>query len=113
MNITGLGWVGTRTEQAEQLAQFYLTVLGLPLVHREEGFWVFALPDSRHVEVFGPGYPGKDHFTTGPVVGFAVRDLPGAVEELGAAGIKLVGEAGPTWQHFIGPDDNIYELVAD
>jgi hypothetical protein len=48
-----------------------------------------------HVEVFGDEYPGKEHFDTGPVVGFAVRNL------------------GPTWQHFRGPDGKVYELVAD
>lgn len=29
------------------------------------------------------------------------------------ATIELVGDPGPTWRHFRGPDDNIYELVAD
>ena len=113
MEITGLGWCGTRTERAEDLACFYETVLGLPLVLTEPDFWVFELPDGRHVEVFDPRYPGKDHFDTGPVVGLAVKDLAGAVAELRAAGVELLGEPGPTWQHFRGPDGNVYELVAD
>ncbi|MDN5766106.1 MAG: VOC family protein [Humibacillus sp.] len=113
MDITGLGWVGTRTDRSESQAHFYESVLGLPAVHTEPEFWVFELPDGRHVEVFGPGYPGKAHFDTGPVVGFAVRDLPGAVLELSEAGIELVGEPGPTWQQFRGPDGNVYQLVAD
>jgi hypothetical protein len=25
----------------------------------------------------------------------------------------LLGEPGATWQHFRGPDGNVYELVAD
>jgi len=81
-------------------------------VQIEPGFWVFELPDGHHVEVFGPDYPGKDHFDTGPVVGFAVRDLHGAVEELRRAGVELLGEPGPTWQQFRGPDGNVYELVS-
>jgi catechol 2,3-dioxygenase-like lactoylglutathione lyase family enzyme len=113
MDITGLGWLGTRTPRAEALAAFYRDVLGLPLVYSEPGFWVFNLPDGRGVEVFDPSYPGKSHFETGPVAGIAVRDLPAAVAELRAAGIELCGEPGPTWQHFRGPDGNIYELVAD
>lgn len=112
MEITALGWLGTRTGHADALAQFYGRVLGLPLVHQEPGFWVFKLPDGHHVEVFDLDYPGKDHFATGPVIGFAVRDLPAAVEQLRAAGIELLGEPGPTWQHFRGPDGNVYELVA-
>ncbi|GLH96555.1 VOC family protein [Phytohabitans aurantiacus] len=110
MEVTGLGWLGTRTPHDVALADFYGKVLGLPLVFQEPGFWVFRLPDGRDVEVFAPDYPGKEHFTTGPVAGFAVRDLAAAVEELKAAGIELVGEPGPTWQHFRGPDGNIYEL---
>jgi catechol 2,3-dioxygenase-like lactoylglutathione lyase family enzyme len=111
MEIPGLGWCGTRTGRATELAQFYEHVLGLRLVHTETDFWVFELPDGRNVEVFGSGYPGKKPFTTGPVVGFAVRDLPAPVEELRRAGVELLGEPGPTWQHFRGPDGNVYELV--
>jgi catechol 2,3-dioxygenase-like lactoylglutathione lyase family enzyme len=112
MDVIGLGWSGTRTDQAEALAQFYREVLGLALVHSEPHFWVFELRDGRHVEVFGREYPGKDHFETGPVVGFAVRDLAKAVEELQKAGTELLGQPGPSWQHFRGPDGNVYELVA-
>ena len=111
MEITGLGWCGTRTGRSSELAHFYEHVLGLRLVHEEADFWVFELPDGQHVEVFGSSYPGKEHFATGPVVGFAVRDLPAAVDELRRAGVELLGEPGPTWQHFRGPDGNVYELV--
>lgn len=113
MRVTTIGWLGTRTERFEELTAFYERVLGLAPSHEEPGFRVYTLPDGRNVEVFGPGYQGHDHFTTGPVVGLAVEDLPAAVEELRAAGVELLGEAGPTWQHFRGPDGNVYELVAD
>jgi catechol 2,3-dioxygenase-like lactoylglutathione lyase family enzyme len=111
MEIIGLGWLGTRTRHASALADFYGKVLGLPLTHHEKGFWVFGLPDGRKVEVFDEDYPGKEHFGTGPVAGFAVDDLPAAVAELQAAGVELLGEPGPSWQHFRGPDGNVYELV--
>lgn len=113
MEITGLGWCGTRTDRPQELAHFYEHVLGLRPVHTEPDVRIFELPDGRLVEVFGEGYPGKEHLTTGPVAGFAVRDLPAAVDELRRAGIELLGEPGPTWQHFRGPDGNVYELVAD
>ncbi len=57
--ITGLGWRGTRTDRSRELAYFYEHVLGLRLVHTEPDFWVFGLPDGRHVEVFCNGYPSK------------------------------------------------------
>jgi catechol 2,3-dioxygenase-like lactoylglutathione lyase family enzyme len=112
MDVMALGWLGTRTPHARALADFYANVLGLRATHTEPGFWVFTLPDGNNVEVFDPAYPGKAHFDTGPVAGFTVRDLPAAVAGLRAAGVELVGEPGPTWQHFRGPDGNVYELVA-
>jgi catechol 2,3-dioxygenase-like lactoylglutathione lyase family enzyme len=112
MEIVGLGWTGTRTERAEELAQFYENVLGLRRVQSEPGFWVFELPDGHHVEVFATGYASKEHMETGPVIGFAVTDLPRAVAELRQAGVELLGEPGPSWQHFRGPDGNVYELVS-
>lgn len=111
MEIIGLGWLGTRTARAQALADFYARVLGLSLTHHEPGFWVFTLPDGSNVEVFADQRPGKEHFDTGPVGGFAVRDLPAAVARLRAAGVELVGEPGPSWQHFRAPDGNVYELV--
>ncbi len=111
LHITEIGWAGTRTAAAEELATFYEYVLRLPLVHKEPGFWVFELSNGRHVEVFAEWFPGKEHFSTGPVVGFAVEDLAVAVDELRAAGVELLGQPGATWQHFRGPDGNVYELV--
>jgi len=108
----GVVWCGIRTEHDKELAHFYEHVLGLPLVHAEPGFRVYELADGRHVEIFGSGYEGRDHFDTGPVVGFAVRDLPSAVSELRTAGVQPLGDPGPAWQHFRGPDGNVYELVA-
>ncbi|MEU4240390.1 VOC family protein [Actinoplanes sp. NPDC026619] len=111
MEITGLGWLGTRTDRSEALVGFYRDVLGLRETYASDGFWVFTLPNGSQVEVFGE-QSGKDVFDTGPVAGFAVRDLPAAVAELRAAGVEIVGEPGESWQHFRGPDGNIYELVA-
>ena len=111
MKIVRLGWLGTKTDRAEEQAAFYRDVLQLPLTHQEPGNWIFTLPDGTLVEVFSPESGGRDHFQTGPVAGFAVDDLVAARQELVQQGIELVGQPGPTWQHFRGPDGNIYELV--
>lgn len=113
MRISRLGWVGTRTDRSSELADFYEKVLQLTLVYTEPGFWVFELPNGTHVEVFSEDYPGKEHFSTGPVVGFSVPDLEAGVAELRDAGVELLGEPGPTWQHFRGPDGNVYELNSE
>jgi catechol 2,3-dioxygenase-like lactoylglutathione lyase family enzyme len=75
MDVQRLGWSGTRTDDAQAQARFYRDVLGLRLAHFEPHFWVFELPDGNHVEVFGPQYPGKEHFNTGPVVWSSMRSV--------------------------------------
>jgi catechol 2,3-dioxygenase-like lactoylglutathione lyase family enzyme len=112
MNVRGLGWVGTRTAKAHEMAQFFQNILGLRCELAESDFWVFTFPDGSKAEVFGPTYPGKSHFNTGPVAGFVVDDLASAVDELRQANVDLVGEPGPSWQHFRGPDGNVYELLS-
>ena len=47
---------------------------------------------------------------TGPVLGFLVDDIVASTEELKQNGIELLGAPGPSWQHFRGPDGNVYEL---
>lgn len=111
MKITGIGWVGVRTEDASAMGRFCEQVLGLQPSEHGRDFWAYTSADGSKVEVFGPGYPGKSHMTRGPVVGFVVTNLKAAVEELMAAGVELLGEPGPTWQQFRGPDGNVYELT--
>jgi len=63
MEITGLGCCGTRTDRSGQLAHFCEHVLGLRLVHRGTGFWVFKLPNGRPAKAMNrkifrsPGLP--------------------------------------------------------
>ena len=54
-------------------------------------FAAFRLPEGGTFEVFGPRDRDHAHFSTGPVVGFVVDDLPGAVRELEAAGVDSWG----------------------
>jgi catechol 2,3-dioxygenase-like lactoylglutathione lyase family enzyme len=117
MQLRKIGWLGTRTENADAMADLLGRVLGIPFHHGEENFWVFQLPDGGKVEVFGPG-SDNPHFTTGPVPGFLVDDVDGASEELRVAGIPIVsgpirweGEDDVAWVHFRAPDGNIYELT--
>jgi hypothetical protein len=39
-------------------------------------------------------------------------DLAEAVQQLHDAGVELLGEPGPTWQHFRSPDGNVYEVAS-
>ncbi len=117
LEIHGLAWAGTRTERFAETTAFFRDVLGLRVVHDTAHQVVFALPDGALVEVFGPGDPDHDHFSTGPVVEFLVDDVPAARAELEAAGVELlgpVGEGSPgeAWAHFRAPDGNVYGLTS-
>jgi catechol 2,3-dioxygenase-like lactoylglutathione lyase family enzyme len=118
MKVHKLAWVGTRAANAEATAGFFRDVLGLRGDLLEEDFWLLKLPDGSKVEVFGPRTSVNRHFTTGPVAGFLVDDVPAAAAELRAAGVEILHESGVdpsgnAWVHFRAPDGNIYELTQD
>jgi predicted enzyme related to lactoylglutathione lyase len=114
MQVTRIGWAGTRTDRYSAMVDFLTAVLGLTLERQEPDFAVLQLPSGDKVEVYGPSDQDHQHFTTGPVVGFVVQDLPAAVAELEQAGVELLGghvdEQGEGWRHFRAPDGNVYEL---
>ena len=110
MEVSGIGWLGIRTDKAEELVHFFRDVLSVPVAHSEPAFWAFDLADGGQIEVFGEEFPGKAHLDTGPVVRFLVDDLAASTSELERRGVELLGEPGPSWQHFRGPDGNVYEL---
>jgi catechol 2,3-dioxygenase-like lactoylglutathione lyase family enzyme len=105
MRVKRIGWAGTRTSEYAAMVAFLQGVLGLT-TSQEGGTF----------EVFGPADQDHEHFSTGPVVGFVVDDLSGAVRELDAAGVELLGgqmdERGGGWRHFRAPDGNVYELTS-
>lgn len=117
MRILKIAWVGTRTDEAPAMVDFLERILGLTLSHTSDEMWVYSLPDRSKVEVFGPGYPENQHFTTGPVVEFFVDDVDAATEELRRAGVPII--SGPVhfekddvaWVHFRAPDGNVYGLT--
>jgi predicted enzyme related to lactoylglutathione lyase len=116
MRVTRIGWAGTRTEEYDAMMEFLTGVLGLGVAHERRDFAALDLPSGDTFEVFGPSDADHRYFTTGPVVGFVVEDLPAAVAELERAGVELLGgqvdEHGEGWRHFRAPDGNVYELTS-
>ena len=114
MQVIRIGWAGTRTDNYSAMVEFLTAVLGLTLVRQDRDFAVLDLASGDNFEVFGPSVQDNQYFTTGPVVGFVVEDLPAAVAELEDAGVELLGghidEHGIGWRHFRAPDGNVYEL---
>ena len=116
MRVTGIGWAGTRTGNYSPMLEFLTGVLGLEVKQQQRDFAALSLPSGDTFEVFGPSDQDHRYFTTGPVVGFVVEDLPAAVAELERAGVELLGgqvdEHGQGWRHFRAPDGNVYELTS-
>ena len=116
MRVTGIGWAGTRTDGYGAMVAFCTGVLGLTTDHEQPDFAVLDTASGDRFEVFGPSDTEHRYFTTGPVVGFTVEDLPAAVAELKRAGVELLGgqvdDQGKGWRHFRAPDGNVYELTS-
>jgi catechol 2,3-dioxygenase-like lactoylglutathione lyase family enzyme len=115
VKVLKIGFVGTRTDRPEAMADFFERVLGLRPTHSGDDMWAFGLPDGSIAEVFGPSQ--NEHFTTGPVAEFLVEDVAAATEELRAAGVPIVfgpvrsDEVGLAWTHVRAPDGNIYGII--
>ncbi len=118
MKTLGLSWMGIRTREFAGMVKLFRDSLGMKLTHAEEGFAVLRTGDGDKVEIFGPNWKYNKHFSSAPVVGFLVDDMDEARSRLRKAGLELIGEVkkgekGYAWQHFRGPDGNIYEIVFD
>jgi catechol 2,3-dioxygenase-like lactoylglutathione lyase family enzyme len=119
MRVKGLAWMGVRTDKFQQTVRFFREVMSLKTVYEEDGSTVhFSLPDGGTVEVFSNRSKYNAHFGSSPVVGFLIDDMETARKEIEQSGLELVGgihkgEHGYSWQHFRGPDGNLYELSYD
>jgi catechol 2,3-dioxygenase-like lactoylglutathione lyase family enzyme len=115
MEITGLKWLGARTEKFDETVGFYRDVLGLEAKLVRAHYASFKLPNGDVIEVFHPDEPDHRFFTTGPVAGFGVADIESARSELEASGIEFIdginGDGDSRWSHFYGPDGNVYEIT--
>lgn len=116
MRVHGIVWVGTRTGNFNETVNFFHDVLGIKFDHPASDFAWSKMPNTSQLEIFGPGDRDHRHFNTGPVPEFLVDDLRGALEELRAGGVEILGEpvfeGDQGWLHFRAPDGNVYGLTA-
>lgn len=115
MRITGLNWLGVRTDEYSDTVDFFTTILGLDVLDVDaRGFTILSLPDKSTVEVFGPESQFNQHLQT-PAPGFFVTDIDSADAELRRAGTEIVlpiQRGGPrSWLHFRAPDGFVYGLT--
>jgi predicted enzyme related to lactoylglutathione lyase len=119
MKVKALVWMGIKTEKFAEMEQFLQSVMDLPLTRHGQDFTLFQLPSGDKVEILRPTGTNQ-HFAPDSIIcGFQVEDIHQASQELVQAGIELVGPlreerpGGYAWQHFRGPDGNLYELAYD
>ena len=112
MQVQGIAWVGTRTQRWSETVEMFEGLLGLRRHGDRPGIAVFGLDNGDPTS----DEPEHGHFTTGPVVGFAVEDVDAARSELDDAGIEVLGPVqrggGLAWLHFRGADGHVCELTA-
>ena len=58
MEITGLRWLGTRTEKFSETVSFFREVMNLEVKETQESYTGFNFPNGDTVEVFGVAVPG-------------------------------------------------------
>jgi len=112
LDVQGIVFAGTGTQNRLQMAAFVREVLGLApttIVGVEAD--LFDLPDGSSFAVASPEGMG----TTDRSLGFLVGDIEEAVRELRAAGTPvdddISGNARERYVHFRAPDGQLYELV--
>ena len=115
MEIKGIIWVGSATNNREATTKFFAEVLNMPVVTDVPGFSRLAAANGDRLELFGPDSVEHDYLDTGPVAGLWIDDADDARAELIAAGVETVthletGPDGHRWFYFKAPDGNFYEM---
>jgi catechol 2,3-dioxygenase-like lactoylglutathione lyase family enzyme len=115
LEVKGIIWVGSVTDDREGTTRFFADVLGMPVVTNVAGFSRLVATNGDRLELFGPDSVEHDHLDTGPVAGLWVDDASLARNELIEAGVETVtdletGEDGHRWFYFRAPDGNFYEM---
>jgi glyoxylase I family protein len=115
MRITGITFVGTRTDARPAMTRFLQEVFGLTASPSVEGMDadLFSMPDGSSFAVT-PGVPSTEDDRT---VGFRVEDLDDARRVLQASGVEVDDEISTNAQfrylHFRAPDGHLYELLEE
>ncbi len=116
MEVRGLVWLGVRTPHFKRTASFYKDVLGLRPFQEDATSTRFRLSNGTEIHVYAPSDADHAFFGTAPVVGILVDDIDEARATMEAAGIEFMGpiqhEGGTSWNHFRGPDGNVYEIMS-
>jgi catechol 2,3-dioxygenase-like lactoylglutathione lyase family enzyme len=118
MNVLRIGFLGTRTTNFQQTADFFQDILGLQAAWTKPDWTGFKLPTGENdfVEIFGPAQQNPNLYpdsATGIIVAFIVDDVLDAHAEIAATNIELLSEViwvadGFGWFFLRAPDGNVY-----
>jgi catechol 2,3-dioxygenase-like lactoylglutathione lyase family enzyme len=115
VQIKGIIWVGSATDDRQATAAFFTENLGLRMSVNVPGFTQLVAENGDRLELFGPDSAEHDQLGTGPVAGLWVDNVDDAHQELQTAGVTDLtpierGRDGHGWFYFKAPDGNYYEL---
>ena len=113
--VRSIGFLGVRTAAFDRTVALYRDVLGLEAIHAAPGAAWFRATDGTQVHVYAADDADHAFFDSGPVVGLVVDDFAATRAAMVAAGIAFIGEpqreGGTAWNHYRGPDGNVYEII--
>lgn len=117
MRVLGIVWMGVRTPAFPELRTLFVDVMGMPVTKAEDDVTWFRLPGGEEIQIYGASDVDHEFFAGGPTIGFLVDDFDQARQEMLAAGIEFIGEPQTDgkrlWNHFRGPDGNVYEILGE
>lgn len=120
MEIKGIAWLGTRTQNFDEMVTFCAEKLGLNQVLTIPNMVVFRLPNGDAFEIMAPGIIARQpelEELEGPKAEFLVEDVHAARKELEARGVEFVGPVyvadKHAWTNFRAPDGFLYGLSDD
>lgn len=120
MKILGLNWVGIKSAKYNEMKEAFAGILSNSPHYEEEDFSVFLLSNGDRLEIFGPKGLGPSYkFKSNSVVAsFLVDDMDEAIGRLKSIGLRILGKgdsdrSGYRWQHFLMPDNSVWEISYD
>ena len=116
MSVQSLTFLGVHTSAFDETVRFYRDIMQLRIIREGRGLVWFELGNGVEVHVYGPDDQDHEFFGPGPVVGLLVDDFDATRARMLADGIEFIGPVQrsehATWNHYRGPDGNIYEIMS-
>lgn len=115
MTSSGVGFVGFRTDQFDEMTALFRDLIGVEILREAPGATWFRLGDDAELHVYASSDVDHAFFTSGPVVGLRVEDVDATRARMEAEGLKMLTEIQRTeaaaWCHFRAPDGTVLEII--